>query len=250
MNAFQRLAVCVPAVLLAACTSNIKQESKAEDHAQALPQAQPQVEALSATSPTLREQREAYPSGCPSSIDNEATKSLGKNWATPAKGACKTKMSHSYPIPDASCTPGAVNPTLTDAVFADPHFKTSCVRDELTSHSEKNQTYTWYAIAKPANNSGATMTCELDHLVPLVVGGADSLDNIWPQCGPKGVTRAERYFPQKDCVELYLADEVRSGKMKLLDAQKKVAEDWTQFLDVATTTKGKPCMDESDSHVR
>jgi hypothetical protein len=48
-------------------------------------------------------------------------------------------------------------------------------------------------------------TCEKDHFVPLEMGGADTLDNIWPQRGPSGATGLNRYFKQKDSVETYLA---------------------------------------------
>ena len=39
---------------------------------------------------------------------------------------------------------------------------------------------------------------------------ADTLDNIWPQCGPDAVTMNERFFKQKDCVETYLGFQVRA----------------------------------------
>jgi hypothetical protein len=200
---------------------------------------------------TLKELRmTAEPQGCPSSIDTQATNSLGNNWSTPDSKTCKTKTSHGFPIPDPTCTSGAFNPTLTLAVFQEKNFKTSCVRDNLTSASQKKATYGWYGITKPEDNSGTTETCELDHLVPLVMGGADSLDNIWPQCGPKGVVRKERYFPQKDCVEVYLADQVRTGVKDLAEAQRAIAKDWTQFLDEATTARGKPCLADTDKAVR
>jgi len=143
-------------------------------------------------------------------------------------------MSHGFPIPDPSCTPGAVNPTLTTEVLTNPTFRTSCVRDAATTAQEKTKTYLWYNIKHPANNTGATQTCELDHLISLEIGGGDTLDNIWPQCGPKGVALRNRYFKQKDIVENYLAAQIKAGKMKLADVQKGIAEDWTQYLDDAS----------------
>jgi hypothetical protein len=70
-------------------------------------------------------------------------------------------------------------------------------------------------------------------LISLEIGGADTLDNIWPQCGPNGVPLAKRYFKQKDIVENYLAAQIRAGKMDLSDVQRRIAEDWTQFIDEA-----------------
>jgi hypothetical protein len=76
----------------------------------------------------------------------------------------------------------------------------------------------------------ANSSCELDHLVPLEMGGADSPDNIWPQCGrtPGG----RNYKDVKDIVEQYLTVKVVLG-MDLASAQKGIAADWTQYVDEA-----------------
>ena len=42
----------------------------------------------------------------------------------------------------------------------------------------KARTYVWYRLAQPSDNSGENQICELDHLVSLELGGADTLDNI------------------------------------------------------------------------
>jgi hypothetical protein len=138
-----------------------------------------------------------------------------------------------YLLPDPKCTPGAKNPTLTAQVLRDPDFTTKCVRDNATPPKEKNKTYDNYATEHPDHNTGAMQYCELDHLVSLELGGADTLDNIWPQCGPEDVVLRERFFKQKDTVENYLAKQVREGRMDLDDAQKGIASDWTQYLDDA-----------------
>jgi hypothetical protein len=137
-------------------------------------------------------------------------------------------------LPDPACTPGAINPTVTINVLQDPNYRTSCTRDGATSAAQKNQTYTWYGLPHPANNTGANQFCELDHLISLELGGADTLENIWPQCGPDKVTLRQRYFKQKDAVENYLAAQVRAGAMSLYSAQWGIANDWTQYLAAAT----------------
>jgi hypothetical protein len=73
----------------------------------------------------------------------------------------------------------------------------------------------------------------LDHLVSLELGGADTLDNIWPQCGPPGVKLAKRYFKIKDGVENYLAAKVKAGGISLKDAQRGIATEWTQYIPEA-----------------
>ncbi len=139
------------------------------------------------------------------------------------------------PTPDPTCTPGAINPTVTLDVIKNAAFRTDCVRDCTTSAATKAN-YTSYKIAHPANNTGVNQTCELDRVVPLEIGGADTLDNIWPQCGPKNATLAKRYFKQKDMVENYLANMVKTqvtDPRQLANLQKLIAEDRTQLLPFA-----------------
>ena len=161
--------------------------------------------------------------------------------ASPLPKVCHPKEHNGFQLPDPDCTPGAINPTLTEAVLKDGAFRTSCVND-ATPEKEKESTYKSYKIKKPAHNIHDTQVCELDHLVPLYLGGADTLDNIWPQCGPNGAQLDERFFKQKDNVEMMLGLKVRHGEMSLAEAQRKIAEDWTQFLtDAASFCDTGPC---------
>jgi hypothetical protein len=135
-----------------------------------------------------------------------------------------------------------------DVLTDHKNFRTSCVRDGASTAGEKNKTYDWYAIKQPAHNVGKTQTCELDHLISIELGGADTVDNIWPQCGPKGVVRARRYFHQKDLVENWLAREVRAGRIALESAQRGIASDWTQYIVRAKKAcMPKKCIGQKDS---
>ncbi|HEY2843919.1 MAG TPA: HNH endonuclease signature motif containing protein, partial [Bryobacteraceae bacterium] len=124
---------------------------------------------------------------------------------------------------------------MTLAILKNKKFRTDCVRDCITSATAKNATYEHYGITKPADNQGQNQTCELDHVVPLEMGGADSLDNIWPQCGPDSAALNDRFFKQKDLVENYLTTQVKNGSMDLAEAQEAIAKDWTQFRTSAKT---------------
>ena len=59
------------------------------------------------------------------------------------------------------------------------------------------------------------------------MGGADTIENIWPQCGPADSALRQRYFRQKDVVENYLTAQVKAGNIDLAEAQKQIARDWT-----------------------
>ena len=175
------------------------------------------------------------PLHCPAGIDPKADNS--RNAVTlPPTTKCAAFIVNGFPSPDPNCTPGAVNPTLTLEILQDKNFTTKCVRDKATSATKKHLAYIWYQVKSPSNNTGASQTCELDHLISLELGGADTLDNIWPQCGPSRTTLMARYFKRKDTVENYLAFEVCKRQVELSDAQEGIAKDWTQFLTKAEQT--------------
>lgn len=165
-------------------------------------------------------------------IDAEASEPI-QPVSSPLDGTCKPLMKNGLPLPDPTCSPGAINPTLTLKVLKTKGFTTKCVRDQASSPREKQETYAQYKIKKPANNSGQTQVCELDHIISLELGGADTVDNIWPQCGPSKAALNKRFFKQKDAVENFLNREVKAGRMDLSDAQQGIARDWTQFLAAA-----------------
>jgi hypothetical protein len=64
--------------------------------------------------------------------------------------------------------------------------------------------------------------CEIDHLIPLELGGSNDVRNLWPQ--PWAEAR------KKDQVENYLRREVCSGRMSLRDAQRAIGKDWRSIL--------------------
>jgi len=172
-------------------------------------------------------------------IDSNASEALTSVAAPP--GTCSTRSKGEFLLPDPLCTPGAINPTVTAEVLRDPSFRTACVRGHATSAGQKNSTYGLYGIDHPDHNIGQTQTCELDHLISLELGGADTVDNIWPQCGPSDKVLSERFFKRKDAVENFLAKQVREGRMSLADAQRGIATDWTQFLAASEGCEGAAC---------
>src|SRR5207302_1986693 len=45
-------------------------------------------------------------------------------WSEPGDGGCTVKMRNGYPAPDPRCTPGGVNPGVTEAVLRNPAWRT------------------------------------------------------------------------------------------------------------------------------
>jgi hypothetical protein len=119
------------------------------------------------------------------------------------------------PEPDPSCTPGAIDPAVTQANIATTICRrgyTATVRPPENETSRlKSELYVAYGIT-------AGTVSELDHLVPLELGGANDVKNLWPEVGP---------LPNpKDKVENALNDAVCSGKVPLAAAQKAIAANW------------------------
>lgn len=193
------------------------------------------------TTPENRKESLSHSGSIQSHIPEESCSTLGvacasnyfHSWQEPAAGSCHPSTVNGYPVPDPQCTPGGINSTVTLSVMQDPGWRTRCIRDCEESQARKHVAYNWYAMENPQHNSGSNQICELDHVVPLELGGADGMGNIWPQCGPDDTALEERYFKIKDRVENYLADEVKSGRMPLDAAQRGIASDWTQYLDQA-----------------
>jgi hypothetical protein len=119
------------------------------------------------------------------------------------------------PRPDPSCTPGAVDPAVTQADIGTTicvSGYTAKVRPPVSETDRlKRQMYRAYGI--PTGTSS-----ELDHLVSLELGGANDAANLWPEVGK--VPNA------KDKVENDLHDAVCARKVTLAAAQQAIASNW------------------------
>jgi hypothetical protein len=118
------------------------------------------------------------------------------------------------------------------------------VRDKVTSEAQKEAVYGWYGLKKPPHNNGANQTCELDHVADLGAGGADTLDNIFPQCQrpiDPPVPVGQRWFKIKDAnAEHQMIAALKAGETdeQLREQQKRIAADWTD-LDKAPDAKAQ-----------
>jgi len=115
-------------------------------------------------------------------------------------------------LPDPGLTPGAVL-TVDVARICAPGF-TKVVRP--TTRAMKRAIYAAYHILPSAGNY------EIDHLIPLELGGANVLENLWPQPGPPTVESAS----DKNRLGNFLYRQVCAGRMPLARAQAEIAVDW------------------------
>lgn len=123
------------------------------------------------------------------------------------------------PLPDHECTPGEV--------FSDATLDKICVSGyaqsvRSVSASEKKKVYEEYGTAYPP----AFGTYEANHLIPLALGGDNSIANLFPEA-------ADPYpgFKEKDVVENYLHQEVCAGHIALSVAREKIATDWVSIYN-------------------
>lgn len=136
--------------------------------------------------------------------------------------------------PDGACTPGAIFPDATSDQVCRSGYSSS-VRNVPAELSR--QVYAAYGVLERTTGEH-----EVDHLVPLEIGGSNDIANLWPQAAapPPG-------FHEKDRVENYLHDQVCAGRMALLDAQRAIATDWVAVYQqlpnsgsTASTTTSPP----------
>jgi len=123
------------------------------------------------------------------------------------------------PYPDHACTPGAVFTGATADAICTPGYSEK-VRN--VSVSLKKQIYAAYGIAYPQPAG----SYELDHVVPLELGGSNDAANLFPEAAQPAPG-----FKEKDVVEDYLHDEVCAGRLGLAAAQKQIATDWVAVYD-------------------
>ena len=77
--------------------------------------------------------------------------------------------------------------------------------------------------------NGSPGEYELDHLIPLELGGCpDCQTNLWPE--PYAPAPAAH---EKDIAENYLHREVCAGNMSLQEAQRRIVSDWYRvYLEI------------------
>jgi hypothetical protein len=140
--------------------------------------------------------------------------------SSPSGGKKRVGPDEAYPSP--SLTPGATDPGVTQddiqSTICVPGYTKTVRPPETITHNLKLQ------IMETYRASGELRDYELDHFIPLELGGCpDCVSNLWPE--PYGSNLGAR---QKDQVENYLHREVCSGNMTLTQAQDAIRTDWAK----------------------
>jgi len=141
----------------------------------------------------------------------------------PSPGACHASGAGLYARPDPRCTPGAVNPAVTQASIGSTICRsgwTATVRPRV-SITEPEKLASMSAYGAP----GSPARYEYDHDVALELGGAvNDPRNLWPE--PDYPRAAGFYKNPKDHLENALHRLVCDGSIRLARAQMIIASNW------------------------
>lgn len=134
-------------------------------------------------------------------------------------------------LPDPRCTPGSIDPIVTQSDIR----STICKKNWTTTvRPPEAQTETFkYDHAYPAYGTPQSEKTELDHLVPLELGGSNDATNLWPEYPPSP--------NPKDKVEDALNAAVCEGRVSLAAAQNAIAANWMtaeKVLGIGGTASG------------
>jgi hypothetical protein len=141
----------------------------------------------------------------------------------PAAGSCRARGTGLYALPDARCTPGALNPAVTQATITSTICRSGWTRTVRPSESitevEK------IASMRAYGDGGSASRFEYDHFVPLELGGAvNDSRNLWPE--PDYGQSNGFYRNPKDELENALRRLVCDGNISLSQAQHAIAVNW------------------------
>lgn len=120
-------------------------------------------------------------------------------------------------IPDSALTPGLVA-GASAAEICTPHGLTYSRAHRQTTREMK------LAVVREYGHRPHDGDSEIDHLVPLCLGGADDIKNLWWQPG-NGHGTAWTYH-LKDRLEAEACREVCAGQVDLATAQSWFINDW------------------------
>ena len=118
--------------------------------------------------------------------------------------------------PDPTLTPGAVRTTDAGEICA---TGTRALRHWSRERDDR-------IMAEYALPPGPHPDFEIDHLIPLGIGGSDDDLNLWPE--PRRSIEPVWNAEAKDRLEWKLRDLVCSGELDAREAQREIADDWTE----------------------
>lgn len=131
-------------------------------------------------------------------------------------------------LPDPGCTPGAASSAVDQGNIRTTICTTGYTATVRAPESETARVKTAAMHSYNQATPGRTTT-ELDHQVPLELGGSNDIKNLWPE--PSDISNGG-YRNTKDSVERALNRAVCAAhpRVTLVQAQNAINDDWTTAL--------------------
>lgn len=126
----------------------------------------------------------------------------------------RTVHAGGHAFPDHTLTPGATIAGVTAAQVCTSGWAS---RHRHVTTALRHQVFAAYGIPYSTHSK-----YELDHLIPLELGGSNSQRNLWPEV----LTDDDSSGPSKDALENHLHALVCSGQLGLHTAQDGISHDW------------------------
>jgi hypothetical protein len=117
-------------------------------------------------------------------------------------------------LPSSFLTPGDSR-KVTKEQICTPGYLASI---KPTKTSMKEEAFSRYGL-----RDGQSKTDVLDHLIPVELGGTDSVENLWPE-----PARGDWNATQKDALEQKLVTMVCDGTLTVKQAQAAIKKNWVQ----------------------
>lgn len=115
-------------------------------------------------------------------------------------------------LPDPKLTPGDTIPVTKEEVCGN----TPTALVDVISVGVKGQVFDRHGISTASPRS-----YNIDHLIPVKLGGSNSIKNLWPQ-----PLSGEWNYVLKNKLEKELIKKVCRGELELRTAQQEIATDW------------------------
>jgi hypothetical protein len=117
------------------------------------------------------------------------------------------------------------NPNLTGgSVRIDGHVVSATCGHSKQHRSSMNHARRDEILTRYGLPPGTHPDFEIDHLIPLCLGGGDDLSNLWPQ--PRRSIEPKWNAEAKDRLERLMCDRVCSGQIDIGTAQEAFSKDW------------------------
>lgn len=150
-----------------------------------------------------------------------------------APGHCHTGENNAASgmyLPDPTCTPGAIDPAVTQANID----STICMTGYTsTVRPSSSITAAFKTLSVAQYGLSYNKTTEYDHLISLELGGTNSVKNLWPEQNRSAATGTTN---PKDSIENRLHKSVCAHQVTLSAAQHAIAVNWTTAESVLGLT--------------